>query len=329
MKKGKWRRLYSTDGKLLYQGFTLHEKPYGVGKAYYENGKVYQEGIFGLKGLICGREYYPDGSIRFEGEYSRSVGYGTNYPNYGKCFSLEKKQIVYEGNVNTYLDREGSPIVDYPKSFVPIPEDMKPQLQYFAWDDAAEEKIFTSEYNNIHCDYKRRRYNNKAYNIELQPRPVKENFFQDFIVNTIINLRDVVGEYLSIGFSPERDDNITCIQTCRNDDNYRVEVVVNFHDEQAFHIMALDNVSLDDTIKHFKNVCVDFNGINISEWRDVSKEVNYSKDDKEKVFAEEAVHCARNIFFRTRIFMKYVPSVDGNRNPKHKKQYSKANGWIL
>jgi hypothetical protein len=48
----------------VYEGYTLNDKPCGEGTSYYPNGKIFQEGIFDIKGLIKGAEYYPNGNIR-------------------------------------------------------------------------------------------------------------------------------------------------------------------------------------------------------------------------------------------------------------------------
>lgn len=330
MKKGKWRRLYSHDNKLIYQGYTLRDKPYGVGKAYYENGNIYQEGIFGLNGLVCGREYYPDGTPRFEGEYFQSIGYGYNYPYYGKCFSEEKErkgEIFYEGDVYTYLDYEGNPVISYPEKFMPIPENQKPHLSYFTWADAAEEKILSLEFNNIHHYHNRYQIGQKTYNIQLAAEPVKENFFNGFIVAAIIGLRDILNEYLSIGFHPERDDNITCIQTCRDGDNYRVEVIVNLHDNLDFHIMALDNVPLKEVIEHFRNVCVCFNGIDISKWNDISTKAIFDKHDKEKNIRGRSCPLCGKHFFANPYVHEICPFCGWEQRAKEQKETLKYK-WL-
>ena len=51
----EWKRLYDEKGILVYEGFTKNNKPCGAGASYFTNGNVYQEGIFGVKGFLCGR----------------------------------------------------------------------------------------------------------------------------------------------------------------------------------------------------------------------------------------------------------------------------------
>lgn len=82
-----FKQLYSNEGILVYEGHTLFDKPYGKGKVYYPDGKVYQEGEFNIKGLVKGKEYYPSGVLRFEGEYMIHRAYGPNYPIKGKCYN--------------------------------------------------------------------------------------------------------------------------------------------------------------------------------------------------------------------------------------------------
>lgn len=61
------KKLFTKDDELLYDGYTLNDKPYGLGTLYFKNGSKYQEGIFDFKGLCEGMEYYPNGNVRFEG----------------------------------------------------------------------------------------------------------------------------------------------------------------------------------------------------------------------------------------------------------------------
>ena len=63
-----YRKLHDEDGNLVYEGLTLDYSPYGFGKAYFANGKLYREGIFDIKGIVQGKEYYPSGRLRFEGQ---------------------------------------------------------------------------------------------------------------------------------------------------------------------------------------------------------------------------------------------------------------------
>ena len=48
------------DGKVFFDG-SLDEDgvPRGWGITYYPDGTKYQEGLFGKKGLLWGKEYYP------------------------------------------------------------------------------------------------------------------------------------------------------------------------------------------------------------------------------------------------------------------------------
>ena len=83
----KREKLYITDTLLLYEGEILYGKPYGLGKVFYSTGRVYQEGIFDVKGLVEGKEYYPNGNVLFDGKFQICTGYGPNYPMEGKCYS--------------------------------------------------------------------------------------------------------------------------------------------------------------------------------------------------------------------------------------------------
>lgn len=57
-KYSKHKKLYSGSGELVYEGYTSLDKPYGLRIAYYSNGNKYREGVFGIKGLLEGKEFY-------------------------------------------------------------------------------------------------------------------------------------------------------------------------------------------------------------------------------------------------------------------------------
>ena len=129
-----YKRLQNEDGILLYEGDTLFDKPYGKGKTYFSNGNLYQEGEFGIKGLIIGKEYYPSGSIRFEGEFTICKAYGPNYPRNGRCFD-ENGNLYYEGDISCTFGGVGYPSVIIPEEYGPITQDHRPDISYFMWED--------------------------------------------------------------------------------------------------------------------------------------------------------------------------------------------------
>ncbi|MBR5969263.1 MAG: hypothetical protein IK016_02835 [Lachnospiraceae bacterium] len=118
---------------LLYEGFTMFGKPYGVGTTFFEDGQIYQEGIFDIKGLVCGREYYPSGQLRFEGAYEINRGYGPNFPVYGRCFNRAGKQY-FAGQLKITRGGVGYPMVDKPKGYGPVPQET-PKPDFFMWED--------------------------------------------------------------------------------------------------------------------------------------------------------------------------------------------------
>lgn len=135
-----WKTIESDDGTVLYEGFTLFGKPFGFGTAFYPNGKEYQEGMFYIKGLIYGKEYYPSGTLRFEGTYNLHKGYGPNYPVYGDCFDRDGHRI-YDGRLEIRKGGVGYPMVVYPESFGPLPQPESPKIDCFLWDDARKAGI--------------------------------------------------------------------------------------------------------------------------------------------------------------------------------------------
>lgn len=126
--------LKNAEGKKLYAGALKNGKPYGYGTVYYPDGKIYQEGIFGIKGLLRGKEYYPDGKLRFQGEYRVNDGYGPNYPVRGKCYDPEGK-LIHEGELKVVRRGLGWPVVLEPEGFGRVEQKERPDYDWFMWWD--------------------------------------------------------------------------------------------------------------------------------------------------------------------------------------------------
>ncbi|MBO7451057.1 MAG: hypothetical protein J6U54_11900 [Clostridiales bacterium] len=131
---GEWKKIYAEDGTLMYEGSTLFGKPYGLGTSYYSNGNKCQEGIFDVKGLVQGREYYMNGILRFEGTYKINKAYGPNYPVYGTCYDKDGNEY-FQGRLSLKFGGVGYPSVTKPEEFGPIPLECAPELEKFMWTD--------------------------------------------------------------------------------------------------------------------------------------------------------------------------------------------------
>ena len=128
-----WEKIYE-DGSLLYEGFTVDHKAFGAGKAFHKDGRLKAEGIFGLKGLLCGREYYLSGGIRFEGNFRMNQGYGPNYPDYGSWYD-EDGELKYRGKFEIFRSSLGWPMVNKPEGFS-LGKDLLVKGHTFTFDDA-------------------------------------------------------------------------------------------------------------------------------------------------------------------------------------------------
>lgn len=124
------KRIFSEDNILLYEGYTLNGSPYGFGKAYFENGKVYREGIFDVKGIVQGKEYYPSGQLRFEGQWSITYGYGPNAPFNGNAYD-EDGELIYSGKFEIKRGGVGWPMIQKPKGF-PHEQKQRPRIEYLS-----------------------------------------------------------------------------------------------------------------------------------------------------------------------------------------------------
>ena len=134
-----WKKLYNEEQEFVYEGYTYKNHPYGAGTAYYYDGTKYQEGVFDVKGLVYGREYYPNGKVRFEGTYKINKAYGPNTPIYGNHYS-EDGELVHSGLLKFKYGGVGYPLVTVPKEYgsVALPE--RPSIDCLMWEEKQELK---------------------------------------------------------------------------------------------------------------------------------------------------------------------------------------------
>ena len=123
------KKIFSDDNILLYEGYTLNGLPYGFGIAYFENGKVYREGIFDVKGIVQGKEYYPSGQLRFEGQWCITYGYGPNAPCNGNAYD-ENGEMIYSGKFEIKRGGVGWPMIQKPKGFA-HEQKQRPKIEYY------------------------------------------------------------------------------------------------------------------------------------------------------------------------------------------------------
>ena len=132
-----WEKIYDDDGHLIYEGYTLNHKAFGVGRAYNEDGILRLEGIFGIKGLLSGRAYYPNGVIRFEGILKANQGYGPNFPEYGAWYDETGKEL-YRGEFGVSRSSLGWPRIYKPEGFGSVPDASPGKGLTFSFDEAKQ-----------------------------------------------------------------------------------------------------------------------------------------------------------------------------------------------
>lgn len=118
----EYKELHFEDGRLAYVGYTLRNAPYGFGTAYFADGTVYRRGIFDIKGIVQGEEYYPSGRLRFKGQWSLTRGYGPNAPYDGDAYD-EEGNLIYSGKFEIKRGGVGWPMIQNPKGFAPEQKD--------------------------------------------------------------------------------------------------------------------------------------------------------------------------------------------------------------
>ena len=122
------KKIFGEDGRLAYEGYTIYNAPYGFGKAYFANGNIYREGIFDIKGIVQGKEYYPSGQLRFEGQWCLTGGYGPNAPCLGNAYDEDGK-LIYCGKFEIKRGGVGYPMIQKPKGFRPEQKE-RPKIEY-------------------------------------------------------------------------------------------------------------------------------------------------------------------------------------------------------
>lgn len=134
-KRISWKKLFAQDGvTLVYEGYTLNGKPYGHGTVYYPDGSKYLEGLFDIKGLIRGKEYYENGQLRFYGIYKIHQNYGPNPPIYGKLYD-DEGNLLYNGTFKvTSMGSAGYPKVEIPKEYGSVGH-KKVSFEPVMWND--------------------------------------------------------------------------------------------------------------------------------------------------------------------------------------------------
>lgn len=123
------KNIFHENGKIAYEGYVLNGAPYGFGKAYFEDGTLYRDGIFDIKGIVQGKEYYPSGQLRFEGNWCLTRGYGPNAPCNGNAYD-EDGNLIYSGQLEIKRNGMGWPMIQKPKGF-PLEQENRPKIECY------------------------------------------------------------------------------------------------------------------------------------------------------------------------------------------------------
>ncbi len=130
-----WENLYDDDGILVYEGYTLDHKAFGLGRAYNRNGSVSMECFLGITGFQSGKVFYSNGVIQFDGLFRLNQAYGPNYPEYGIWYDRNGK-MIYRGKFSVTRSSLGWPRVYKPEGFGTIPYNARLKGKIFLWEDA-------------------------------------------------------------------------------------------------------------------------------------------------------------------------------------------------
>lgn len=111
---------------------------------------------------------------------------------------------------------------------------------------------------------------NRAFSIDIAPKPMQENMYQVMIVPIIKVLEDEPDNWLTIGYQPKREDGITAIQVCKNEEEFHVELVVNLKNDKEFSIFAFDTLDVDLVLDMFLYVCVYYECLFDVRWESIN-----------------------------------------------------------
>ncbi len=206
--KPVWKRLYYGkgyyEGELLYEGFTVDDMAYGAGTSYYGGGGRCQEGVFGPNGLICGREYYNNGQLRFEGTYQYNPDFSQNWPIFG-AFYLASGELKYYGTFDVIgtSDKVIRPLVMEPEDFGPVTSLLFVNGYLFRGEKA-------KKYYEVSVKYKeqlRKAEDEKLWKICSREKTLKR--LRNYLYSTCPEARDIaVEELMHLGAWTARDQAV-------------------------------------------------------------------------------------------------------------------------
>lgn len=101
---------------------------------------------------------------------------------------------------------------------------------------------------------------------EKEPRPMNEDRFAD-VELAIRSLRDMANECIVIDFK-DKYDNLGFIQAAATVDykEYHIELGFDFPDKKVPDIYVNENVSVEETIQIFKDVCMKIEKPSLEGW---------------------------------------------------------------
>ena len=135
--KIKHKKIFTEDNNLLYEGYTINNKPFGLGILYYSNGNKYWEGIFDIKGIFQGKEYYSNGKLRFEGIWKITSGYCKDTPEIGNLFNKDG-ELIYSGKFELKIGGVGYLTIKHPKIYHKLNENYSPNIDFVKGQDIKE-----------------------------------------------------------------------------------------------------------------------------------------------------------------------------------------------
>lgn len=93
--------------------------------------------------------------------------------------------------------------------------------------------------------------------------------FEYIVEDFLRNITCSEESFLSIGYEPVREDNVSCIQACKQPDGlYYVEILKNFADDFPFHVYAKYNLTYEEALDYFDEVLIGYSCPDVTLWED-------------------------------------------------------------
>lgn len=119
----------------------------------------------------------------------------------------------------------------------------------------------------------------RGFNISHGLEPMKGNVFAYVIEEIVSTMFYGCDDWLCVSYKPTREDGVQAIQVARPqiDELLNTEIIVDDEGKRGFKIFCKKDMTVEETIKIFWEVLVEYKRPDLSGWEDVTEIVCYSE----------------------------------------------------